>query len=333
MNFTIGILNRFPVDEMLATVEILDRSGIHSVLFEDEAGYYDVYSLLTLAAKHTKNILLGTGVTNPLTRHPAITAAAIASIDQVSAGRAILGLGAGMTSTMTSLGLDVPYPIKTMKATISILQKLLNGEAVTASAGPYSIKDVRLGISPVRKIPLYIAGRGPRILETGGYFADAVIPGAGLFTPQAIEYARANIKRGAEMAGRDARKLGIIAWSYTSISEDGKSAVNAIAKLTYLTLRSAPLEVWRPTGMDMMFAEMVKSEPIPPDKQMPALIPGSVLNQFGIAGTPATFRKRIQEMREAGIDHVGLLCIPVPEMGLKGTADMLVNSVLREFIQ
>ena len=333
MIFTIGILNRFSIEETLDAVELLDRSGIHSILVEDEANYYDVYSLLALIARRTKNILIGTGVTNPLTRHPVITAAAISTIDQISSGRAILGLGAGMTSTMTALGVDVRRPVGTLKATVPILQKLLNGEAVTTSEGLYPIKNVSLGISPNGRIPLYIGGRGPRILETGGYFADAVIPGAGLFTPRAIEYARENIRRGAEMAGRDYKKIDIVAWSYTSISNDIGKAVSAISWFSYLTARSAPLEVWRPTGMDIPFVEKVKREPIPPAEQMPGLIPGNVLDQFGIAGNPATFRKRILEMKEAGIDHIGLYLFPVKELGLKGTVEMLLNSVLKEFTE
>ena len=332
MIFTVGILNRFPIDEALDTVELLDRSGIHSVLFEDEANYYDVYSLLALAAKQTNNILIGTGVTNPLTRHPVITASAIATIDQISSGRALLGLGSGMTATMMALGIDTRHPVGILKIVTPILQKLLNGETVTITEGPYPMRDVSLGISPKQKIPIYIAGRGPRILETGGLLADGVIAGAGLFTPQAMEYARKNIQRGAEMAGRNHKKIDIVAWAYTSVAEDGKKAISAIARLTYLTVRSAPLEVWRLTGLDISFAEKIKREPIPEADQMASLIPSSVLNQFGMAGTPASCRKRIREMAEAGTDHIGLLLVPVTELGLKRTAEMLVNSVLKEFM-
>ena len=332
MIFTIGILNRFPIDEMLEAVRLLDGSGVHSILVEDEANYYDVYSLLALIAKSTGKIQVGTGVTNPLTRHPVITAAAISTIDRISSGRAILGLGAGMTSTMMALGVDVQHPIGTLRATVPVLQKLLNGEVVTNAEGPYAIKGVKLGMPPGRKIPLYIGGRGPRIMETGGAFADAVIPGAGLFTPRAIEYARQHIQRGAEMAGRDYKKIDIVAWSYTSISDDTEKAVAAISWFSYLTARSAPVDVWWPTGMDIGFVEKVKSEPVPPAERMPGLIPGRVLEQFGIAGTPAVFRHRIQEMREAGIGHIGLYLFPVRELGLKGTVEMLLNLVLRDFM-
>jgi len=138
--------------------------------------------------------------------------------------------------------------------------------------------------------------------------------------------------RGAEIAERDIEKIDIIAWAYTSISEDGEKAVRAIARLTYLTVRSAPLQVWRPTGMDIPFVEKIKGEPIPPAEQMPALIPGKVIDQFGIAGTPASFRKRIREIQEAGIDHIGLLLIPVTEIGLKRSAEIMVNLILKEFM-
>lgn len=332
MIFTVGMPNRFSIHEMLESLEILDRAGVHSVLFEDEANYYNVYSLLTLAAKRTRRTLIGTGVTNPLTRHPVITAAAIATIDQISLGRALLGLGAGGTSTMVALGLDVRRPVGKLRIVIPILQKLLNGETVTISEGPYPIRNLKLEISPERKIPIYIAGRGPRILETGGFFGDGVIAGAGLFTPEAMEYAKKNVARGAEMAGRDPRKLDIIAWAYASVSEEGERAIDAIARFAYLTVRSAPIEVWQPTGLDILFAEKVKREAIPEFNGIGRLIPKPVLNQFGLAGTPSDCRRRIKEMEEAGIDHIGLLIFPVPELGLKGTTELLVNSVLKGFM-
>ncbi len=333
MIFTVSICNGFPIDETLEAIELLDRSGVHCVLFEDEANYLNVYTLLALVAKQTKNILIGTGVTNPLTRHPVVTASAIASIDQISSGRAVLGLGAGGTSHMVSLGIDVRHPVGNLRIVIPILQRLLSGETVTTSDGTYPMRDISLGILPKRKIPIYIAGRGPRILETGGLLADGVIAGAGLFTPKAMEYARKNIQRGAEMAGRDHKEIDVVAWAYTSVAEDGEKAISAIARFAYITVHSAPIEVWQPTGMDISFVEKIKREPIPESNQIASLIPPSVINQMGLVGTPADCRKKIREMEEAGIDHIGMVLFPVAELGLKRSAEMLVNSVLKEFME
>jgi len=332
MLFTIGISSRFSLEETIDTIEMLDNARIRSVLVEDEATYYSVYALLALAAKRTNNIMIGTGVTNPLTRHPVITASAIATIDEISSGRALLGLGAGGTATMVALGVDVKRPVGKLKVVVPIIRQLLSGESVTISGGSFPMQDVRLGISQGRRIPIYIAGRGPRILEAGGLLADGVIAGAGLFTPKAMEYARNNIMRGARESGRDLKEIDIVAWAYTSVSDVREKAVEPVARFAYLTVRSAPIEVWQPTGLDTSFAEKIKSEAVPELHQIAGRTPKSVLNQFGVAGTPSDCCRRIEEMQEAGINHLGLLIFPVPDLGLKGTAELLVKSVLSEFI-
>lgn len=333
MIFTIGMSSRFSLGETIDTIEMLDNTGIHSVLVEDEATYYNVYVLLALTAKRTNNIMIGTGVTNPLTRHPVITASAIATIDELSSGRALLGMGAGGTATMVALGLDVKRPVWKLKVVVSILRQLLRGESVTISDGLYPMQDVRMNIPQGRKIPIYIAGRGPRILEAGGLLADGVIAGAGLFTPRAMEYARNNIMKGARESGRDLKEIDIIAWAYTSVSDVCQKAIEPIAKFAYLTVRSAPIEVWLPTGLDISFAEKIKREAVPELQEIARRTPKSILNQFGLAGTPSDCCRRIEEMEEAGINHLGLLIFPVPDLGLKGTAELLVNSVLSKFIE
>ncbi len=162
--------------------------------------------------------------------------------------------------------------------------------------------------------------------------ADGVIPGAGLFTPKAIEYAKSRIERGAKSAGRDPRQIEIIGWSYTSVSEKGDEATQAVAGMVYYTIRMATMDVWMPTGMDMAYVEQVKKgPPIDPGKEA-ASIPQGVINQFGAVGTPAECRKRIGEIKEAGINHIGFLIMP-GKSGLKSTVRVLVEKVLKEFLK
>jgi len=332
MRFSIGISSRYGLDETLDTVEMLDKSGVHAILFEDEATYLNVYALLAIAARATEKVLIGTGVTNPLTRHPVITASSIATVDQLSSGRALLGLGAGGTASMVALGVDVERPVSRLKDALFILRKLLNGEKLTLSEGPYRMHDISLGVLPRHQVPVYIAGRGPRILEMGGLLADGVIAGAGLFSPAAMEYAFKQVYSGAELGNRDPTDIDVIAWAYTSVAEDREKAIEAVARLTYLTLRSAPLEVWKGTGLDLSYAEKVKTEPMQDISQVPPSVPASILNQFALVGTPLECKKQIEEMIEAGVSHLGLLVFPVKGLGLKKTAKLLVNSVLKNFI-
>ena len=108
---------------------LAEKQGWDGLLFTDSQNHNgDCYAALAIAAKATKRIGLGTGVTNPYTRHAAVTASAISTIQVESNGRAVLGVGRG-DSAMARLGLR-PTPLKQFETYLSNLQSYLRGEEV-----------------------------------------------------------------------------------------------------------------------------------------------------------------------------------------------------------
>lgn len=95
LRFGIAIMASEPPDEFIQTVRLAEALGFDSIWIPDYRLYRDVYVSLTLAALNTTRVRLGCAVTNPYTRHPGLTAVGIASVDAVSNGRVVLGLGAG----------------------------------------------------------------------------------------------------------------------------------------------------------------------------------------------------------------------------------------------
>jgi 5,10-methylenetetrahydromethanopterin reductase len=147
----------------------------------------DCYVALAQAAAATERIQLGTGVTNPYTRHPAVTASAIASVHAASGGRAVLGIGRG-DSALAHLGL-APAPVPVFEQYLSQVQAYLRGEEVDfADLGSERVADVgTLGLagSPsssrlhwlppdLPKVPVTVAATGPRVIDAAARHADRV---------------------------------------------------------------------------------------------------------------------------------------------------------------
>lgn len=130
----------------------------------------DTYVSLTLAARATSKLLLGPGVTNPLTRHAAVTAGAIASIQQVSDGRAMLGIGRG-DSSLFNIG-HKPASPAVFDRYVGDVQSYLRGDSIDAAGYPSQIR--WLAHSKAAKVPVDVAATGPKVIAIGARSADRI---------------------------------------------------------------------------------------------------------------------------------------------------------------
>jgi 5,10-methylenetetrahydromethanopterin reductase len=186
---------------------------------DSQSVFHEMYVALTLAALHTSRVRLGPLVTNPLTRHLVVTASAMASIDELSKGRAVLGIGSG-DSAIYTLGAP-PATVAGLEDSIETLGRLTSGEAVKREARTWQVHRTS------RRVPIYLAAEGPRTLELAGRVADGVIVGLGL-TPEVIELSLAAIERGARAAGRRLADLDVWWFAKTNVADSRAAAVDPI---------------------------------------------------------------------------------------------------------
>jgi len=311
VTFTASLANHHNPQYVIETVQRLDTELEYDNFFVgDERLNYDTYALLALAAHHTEDIGLGTGVTNPYTRHPALTAASIATLDTISDGRAHLGLGSGSGIGLDPMGYDQSDPIGTMRDAIEIIRGLLDGDSVTLDRPDFAVDDADLDIMPVSDVPIYVAGRGPHILGLGGFRGDGVIAGAGLASVDGMEYAHEKITDGAKKAGRDLDEIDIVCWAFLSIADDRDVALDGVNPLVGRIVNKTPMPALEAIGVDPELAKEVKA--LDEVRALSASelrqhIPREVTEQFAIAGTPEECRDHISRLREIGVDHFGLL--------------------------
>ena len=159
--------------ELVDTIVLAEELGYSYCMVADEGLMLDVYAVLGAAARATSTIRLG-AVTNPYTRHPAATAAAIATIDEMSGGRAFVTLVAGGTMVLHPMGIQRSAPLATMADTIEALRLLWRGEPVTWQGRRFSLEGAQLTTGP-HSIPVWIAARGEKMLALAGTHADGLV--------------------------------------------------------------------------------------------------------------------------------------------------------------
>ncbi len=134
----------------------------------------DVIVTMTAIAAATETIQIGTGIVNPYSRHPALTAAAIASIDEMTGGRAFLGLGAGGSLTLDPLGVDRPRPLTHVREAVEAARALFSGDVVDLDGETLSLTKARMQYGRP-DIEIWFAGRGPKMLHQAGAIMDGVL--------------------------------------------------------------------------------------------------------------------------------------------------------------
>ena len=167
------IIPTMPVQEVIDTIRVAEGLGYRYCVVADEGFMPDVYVTLGIAARETSTIKLGP-VTNGYTRHPAVTANAAATLNEVSGGRALINLVAGGSMVLRPMVIPREAPLTVMRETIDILHRLWGGETVSYEGKRYRLASAQITLG-AQDIPVWLSVRGPKLLELSGRQAEAVV--------------------------------------------------------------------------------------------------------------------------------------------------------------
>jgi 5,10-methylenetetrahydromethanopterin reductase len=301
--FGIEFVPEKAVDKIIDWVKAAENGGFDNVWVTDHYNNRNTYILLTAVALATKTITIGTGVTNPFHINPAWTASAIATLDELSGNRAILGLGPGDVTTLRSLGITSEKPLTAMKECVEIIKKLWNGETIQFDGKVFSMKGARLNYKPKRTPPVYMGAQGPKLLELAGTIADGVLINAA--HPRDFKFAVEQIKKGLQTSGRDKSKVDIVAYASVSIDyEKAKAREKAKEVVAFIVAGSPP--------------EVLKRHDIPQDSASNILaslqkgrfgdafnaVTDQMLDSFSICGRPSDIVDKIDEILKIGVTQI-----------------------------
>jgi 5,10-methylenetetrahydromethanopterin reductase len=278
-------------------------------LGDSQSLYPDPYVQATVAAFEAPGLHVGPWVSNPVTRHPAVTARALHSVDVLTQGRAFLGIGIG-DSAVRNLGLK-PASLDELERYVVAVRGLLR-----EGRGNYQGADIPFKEAS-RPIPIYMAASGPKGLQLAGRIADGVIVGAGL-EPHMVQRAKQAIADGAEAAGRDIAELDLWWPVVASLAPDDAEARSRIRAhlITFAHFGLGRLTEWNgvPTEHHAALAEVQRRyRPINHAQSAAGShaeladelgLTDFLAERFAVAGTPATVLARIAELEGRGIDRM-----------------------------
>jgi 5,10-methylenetetrahydromethanopterin reductase len=283
----------------------IDALGFDNLWLTDSSLHArNSYTYLALAAMRSARLEMGTAVTNPLTRHPAITAAAAATVDEISGGRMILGIGAG-DRPLLALGMK-PASVDSLRASIEAIRALWGGGHVDVEDAAFALRDAHLRFPARSDIPVYISASGPRTLELAGEIADGVILLVGLF-PEALTWALEHIDRGASKGGRDRPHVAVFA--YGAIDDDEDRALASARSIAAWFPQTAPV-ICELAGLPPSLIEQVRTRYAGGEFQEAAaaasLLPDEFVRRVALAGNAGQANERISAAVQAGADSVSV---------------------------
>jgi 5,10-methylenetetrahydromethanopterin reductase len=278
--------------------KLAEDAGFDTVWITDHYNNRDVYTTLAVLSLLTNKVKLGTGVTNPYTRNAAITASSIAAINELSGGRAILGIGPGDKATFDAMGIEWDKPLSKVRDTVAVIRELWAKKRVDQGG----FKGAQMAFSAGR-IPVYLGAQGPKMLELAGGIAEGVLINAS--HPDDFKAAVPMIKAGAEKAGRSPKDVEICAYASFSADKDGAKANNAAKMVVAFIVAGSPDMVLERHGIDLAAAKGIAGSIAKGDfGSVMGAVTREMIEAFSIAGTPEDCRARIDELLKTGVTQI-----------------------------
>jgi len=203
MDFGFTLKTDESVERIVALTRQAESAGFsHGWLFDSHVLWKEPYPLLTIMALNSQHLRLGTCVTNPGTREPSVTASALATLDVISGGRMDLGIGRG-DSARRVMG-KPPTTLARLEEATLLIRDLVEGRTVDQDG-----TDLQFSWTRGDKLPVWIAGYGPKALEVTARVADGVI--LQLAEPDLIRWFVGQLRDYARAAGRDPKEIKVMA--------------------------------------------------------------------------------------------------------------------------
>jgi 5,10-methylenetetrahydromethanopterin reductase len=230
-----GVSPRETFAQVGETAKEIENLGFDMLWFVDhQLGMKDVYAAMNVAALNTTRLEIGSAVTQLQTRHPTVTANATTALDELSNGRAILGLGAGWVS-VHSIGLQ-PNKVGEIRDGINLIRRLFAGEAIDFNGVEGQLATAR------RQIPIYLAVSQPAMLRLSGEICNGAIL-MGSAQPEFCKWQLNFIYEGLEKAKRRREDIVIDLIISMSIDDDEQKAISDVR--AWATSQAATFDVWK----------------------------------------------------------------------------------------
>jgi 5,10-methylenetetrahydromethanopterin reductase len=280
-----------------------EEGGFDYVWITDHYNNRNCYVVLTHVALNTKRIRLGPGVTNPYVVNPAWTASALASLDELSGGRAVLGLGAGDKVTLEMLGIPFKRPLSAIRESVDAIRRLWQGEGIEHSGRVFDFSGARLSHRPSARIPIYVGAQGPKMLKLAGRIGDGVLINAS--HPKDFELALKGIRSGADDGNRQMSEIDVVAYASFSVAHDTAKAKKKVAPVVAFIAAGSPPPVLERHGIpDEDVAKISNALAKGNFGAAFGAVTDPMIDAFSIYGSPDDCVERIATLTKIGVSQL-----------------------------
>jgi 5,10-methylenetetrahydromethanopterin reductase len=332
--FGIELFQYLDASTIVADVQLVERLGYASVWLGDaQLLWREMYVLLGAAATATTRITVGAGVTNVATRHVSVTASAMVTLQELSHGRAAVGVGVGGTSTGM---VGLPHTSRAqLSQAIEIVRALCAGQPVDTPRGAMRLVFGGAGKCP----PIVIAASGPKVLRLAGAIGDGAMVGGGACAPELLRAKLRSVREGQEAAGRSGDHFRTYLATPAAVHPDERQALAAVKSQVAVAVGLVN-DDWQLSDAarragDLARAAYDHNEHMSPDAsaKFAAIIPDEVAREFAIAGTPEQCVERAQQLFELGVDEILLTPFAVAGGSRSEMIEALARDVMRPALQ
>lgn len=321
-DFSVGMGRNLKLDEVVTHAQVAEESGFKQMTLIDSQNLCrDVYGMMTMAAVNTSRIHIGHGVTNPFTRHPSVTANATATINELSGGRAFLGIGAGFSAVMT-MGMKA-RSMAEFRQVVEFFKGYTAGEEVEYQGAKMHSEWSR------RQVPVYMASTGLKSLQLTGEIGDGAIIMS--VNPVIWKWSLEQMERGAEKSNRDvsaidkwARTMIYVAPSKEAAKREVASYAATCACEAYRSLlrRDKPevedlrnrMEETDPGILDEIKAVYDAFDPYQhevTDAPHSLVVTQRVIDTFLLTGTPEDISEQIERLHPLGVNNISTVLFTI----------------------
>ncbi|HAB58018.1 MAG: hypothetical protein CL433_06690 [Acidimicrobiaceae bacterium] len=300
-----------------------DRLGISDVVF-----WTDCFVLQGLIAAATERIHIGSMVTNPYTRHPVVLAAMVATLQEISNGRAFLGIGIG--AGLEDLALEYERPVRALREAITTIRDLLSGAQIDRVGEMFAARG-QLFRPPATPVPISVGTRSPQIMRLAGELADIALVGARHITSPIADQYRSWLAEGEQRAGRESGSVEVAPRLTLCVSDDAELARNSVVRYVahYLAIiRPDELGEDRLEAIDAALArstgwyfDLGRHD----DPELFDLVPPDWITRYAVVGSPSGVVEQLQAVADLGFTSVSLnlaaVTRPSMSQGLAETID------------
>ncbi|MFN8561277.1 MAG: LLM class flavin-dependent oxidoreductase [Anaerolineae bacterium] len=333
MKFGFGFVPKMSLADSLQIVRKGEELGYDMIWIPDQSFYRDPFLVMAAWAQATSKVQFMIGVTNPYTRHPAQVARSMATLDEMTGGRANLGIGAGnRRELLLPMGYEQTAPATRCREMAEIVRILLRGEKVHYTSEYVVAEGIALEWTPPRPdLPIYIAGRGGKLPETAGEVADGAIVGA-VVSPDGLDYAFSAIQRGAEIAGKPLSDVKVVSWVTMRVVDDMDSIKGRLQTSVAHIIGGAPENLLQALGLEPEYIATLKAAYFKGGQSAAAeFVTDREIDMLSVVGDAAAVRAKVRRLAERGVDQIGvLLTETTPEANI-AVIERIARDIMPDF--